>query len=105
MPTHCNRAQRGKLLEWKPRHLNLKSQVPNSKSPVNSNRQIPKAPTARWNFGFEPYLEYEVRDLLAGVGSALSSARFGFPPAPTPLAVSYLFVFLACEVHVAALCS
>jgi hypothetical protein len=40
-----------------------------------------------WKFGFDAYLESEVRDLRIEVRTTVSSACFGFPSASTPLPV------------------
>jgi hypothetical protein len=40
-----------------------------------------------WDLGLGIYFEYEVRDLVVEVRTSVSSARFGFPSASTPLPV------------------
>src|SRR5438034_9917427 len=79
--TDFNRAQRRKLLKGKLRHLGLKSQIPARFQSLNPKSSYRPA----WNFRFEAYLEFEVRDLPARIRGPSSSLCFGFPSASTPL--------------------
>jgi hypothetical protein len=63
----------------------LKPEIPNPKKIQITKSQ--KRVNAGLNLGFEGYLEYEVRDLPAGIRASVSLLCFGFPSASTPLPV------------------
>ena len=68
-----------------------KLQIPNPKKIQITKSQ--KGLNASFDVEFENclelgiYFEYEVRDLVVEVRTSVSSARFGFPSASTPLPV------------------